>query len=296
MAEAHEYAAARYEVDRVLAYKEKEGQKIPEVAADIVSQAWYAETQASKSNLDYYKANASATEALLFSKLPWINANVGDTFTVPPKEGQKPRPKRKIFVKTSSVPMEVSIPESKFEYANLAPGDGLRIKGEFDGNQRFQIYVVENRSSDTRWDVFPEKIGVVDHVNNDKNVLHFIVDRDLDGVVPFSELASSFREGDAIAVRLSRYSFKNGQAYRVLNAVATDKLPSTQVKKGFCEEVRVSNGMGFTESKIFIPPPLVTEFQINEGQKITGTAVLNYDQKRASWGWKAIAIANEIPK
>ena len=287
MAESDEFAAAKHEVETVLLYREKEDQKIPEVAAGIASQPWFAETQASKSNLGYYKAHASVAESLLFSKMPWIGANVGDKFTVPGKEN---KPKRKIFVKTSSVPMEVSIPESKFEYGKLAPGDGLQIKGEFDCNQRFQIYVVEHRSSDTRWDIFPEKIGVVDHVNRDKNVLHFIVDRDLDGVVSFSELASSFREGDAIAVRLSRYSSKNGQVYRVLNAVATDKQPSTQVKKEFCEEVRVSNGMGFTESDIFISPPLVTECKINDDQKISGIAVLNYNKKRASWGWKAISI------
>lgn len=129
-------------------------------------------------------------------------------------------------------------------------------------------------------------------MNKGKNLLHFIVDRDLDGIVPFSELTSSFKEGDAIAVRLSRYSSKNGQAYHVLDAVATDKLPSTQVKKEFCEEVRVSNGMGFTESDIFISPPLVTECQISDGQKRSGTAVLNYNKKRASWGWKAIEIVD----
>lgn len=289
MAESDEFAAAKHEVEAVLLYREKEGQKIPEVAAGIASQPWFAETQSSMSNLEFYKAHASAAESLLFSKMPWIGANVGDKFTIPGKEN---KPKRKIFVKTSSVPMEVSIPESKFEYANLAPGDGLQIKGEFDSHQRFQIYVVENRSSDTRWDIFPEKIGVVDHVNKGKNLLHFIVDRDLDGIVPFSELTSSFKEGDAIAVRLSRYSSKNGQAYHVLDAVATDKLPSTQVKKEFCEEVRVSNGMGFTESDIFISPPLVTECQISDGQKRSGTAVLNYNKKRASWGWKAIEIVD----
>lgn len=290
MAESSEFTAARHEVETVLLYKEKEGQKVPEVAAEIASQSWYAETQANMSNMDYYKANASAAEALLFSKVPWISANVGDKFTVPAIEGRKAKQKRKIFIKTSSVPMEVSISESRFKYSNLAPGDGLQIKGEFDSNKQFQIYVVENRSSDQRWDIFTEKIGVVDRVNKDKNVIHFIVDRDIDGVIPFSELADSFMEGDAIAVKLSTYTSKVGQVYRVLHAGATDQLPRTLVKKQFCEEVRVSDGMGFTSSDIFIPPPLVNECQIKDGQKISGAAVLNYNKKRASWGWKAISI------
>ena len=295
MAASNEFAAAKHEVESVLLYREKEGQKIPEVAAGIASQAWYAETRASQSNFDYYKANASAAEILLFSNMPWISANVGNMFTVPGKEERKPKRKRKIFVKTTSIPMEVSIPESKFNYSNLTSGDGLRIKGEFDESNRFQIYAIEKRISDEHWDIFQEKIGVVDHVNNDRSILHFIVDRHIDGVVPFAELSDTFREGDAISVKLSSYTTDRGQAYRVLHSVATDQVPSTLVKKHFCEIVRLSNGMGFTENDIFISPPLVDEYQMKDGQKISGVALLNYNKKRSNWGWKAISIEDMTP-
>jgi predicted negative regulator of RcsB-dependent stress response len=290
MVDNHDLAAAKYEVNRVLEYTEKEGKKTPEVAVKIASQEWYGETQTSKSNLDYYKANVSVAEALLFSKMPWISANVGDKFTVPAIEGRKPKQKRKIFVQHNSVPIEVSISESRFEYSNLAPGDGLRLKGEFDSNKRFQIYVVENRKSVNRWDVFSEQIGVVDHVNKDRNVIHFIIDKEVEGVVSFAELADTFSEGDAIAVKLVSHTSARGKVFRVLNAVATDQIPSKLVKKQFCEEVRVSNGMGFTENDIFISPSLVSEQQIKDGQKISGEAVLNYNKKRENWGWKAITL------
>ncbi len=292
MGEANEFAAAKHEVEKVMAYREKEGQKIPQFVAGITSQSWYAETQASLSNLDYYKANTSAAESLLFSKMPWISANIGDKFTVLGKEG-KPKRKRKLFVKTSPIPMEVLIPESRFAYSNLALGDGLRLKGEFDSSKRFQIYLMEGRKSDNQWDVFTEQIGVVDHVNKDKNVIHFIVDKNVGGVIHFSELANSFREGDSIAVKLSSYTTEKGQAYRILHASATDHVPSILVKKQFCEEVRVSNDMGFTDNDIFIPPYLVNEYKIEDGQKISGAAVLNYNKKRSSWGWKAISIIYE---
>lgn len=297
MAASNELAAAKHEVESVLLYREKEGQKIPEVAASIASQAWYAETRASQSNFEYYRANSSAAEVLLFSNMPWVSANVGDVFTVPGTEERKPKRKRKIFVKTSSVPMEISIPESKFQYSNLVPGDGLRLKGELDDSNHFQIYVIENRISDELWDIFSEKIGVIDHVNNDRRVLHFIVDRDIDGVIPFSELSDTFREGDAISVKLSSYTTTDRRKmYRVLHAVGTDKVPSTQVKKQFCEAVCVSNGMGFTENDIFISPPLINERQLQDGQEISGIALLNYNKKRSNWGWKAISIEYTTPK
>lgn len=287
MAESGDLAAAKCEVESVVRSKEIEGHKIPDAAAQITAQPWYAETQANASNLNYYQSRCSAAEALLFSELPWIEANMGDKVAKPGGEG---KPKRTIFLKTSSVPTEVRVPASKLGPKKYAPGDPVRVKGEFDADQRFQFYVIEPRDAQASWDVFPEKVGVVDHVNKDKHVLHFIVDREIDGVIPLSTLSDAFVEGDSISVRLSRHSSKKGMVYRVQQAHATDSQPGEWVKKVFSEEVRVSNGMGFTESDIFVSPPLVEEHRIEDGQKVSGTAVLNYNKKRSCWGWKAILI------
>jgi hypothetical protein len=291
MIDANDLAPAKCEVETVQRQKEKDGLRIPDAAVQISSQAWFASTQADQSNVDYYSAHAGAAEALLLSKLPWIAANIGERFVVP---GMENKPKRKIFVKTSTEPFEASIPEWKFGHRHLAAGEGLRIKGEFDESKRFKIYVTEVRATQGRWDVFPERIGVVDHVNSEKNVLHFIVDRTIDGVIPLADLSHQFREGDAIAVKLSKYSAKKGQAYRVLHAEATDEMPSTQVLKQFSEEVRISSGMGFTPTDTFIPPPFVVEHRIQDGQTVSGIAILNFNKKRQSWGWKAISLVLEM--
>jgi len=288
MLECNDLSAAKHEIETVVHSKEKEGYKIPEVAADFVSQPWFAETQASASNQAYYQAHALAAEALLFSTLPWIAANVGDKFTIPGKEN---KPKRKIFLKTSSIPTEVNIPESKLGRKGFVSGDPIRIKGEFDDTQRFTMFVLEDRPTGTRWDVFPETIGVVDHVNKDKHVLHFIVDRKIDGVIPVVE-PNLFVEGDSIAVRLSRHTSKNGQMLHVHQAWATDKQPSELIKKTFCEKVQVSNGMGFTEDDIFVSPPLITKYKIEDNKEISGVAVVSYNKKRGNWGWKAISITS----
>lgn len=127
-------------------------------------------------------------------------------------------------------------------------------------------------------------------MNKEKQVLHFIVDRTIDGVIPMAELPCPFREGDAIAVKVSKRSTDKGTVYRVLNAESTHEKPGTQVRKEFNEAVRLSNSMGFTDSDIFIPPPLVVECQLLDGQKVAGTAILNFNKKHRSWGWKAIAL------
>ena len=287
MIETHDFPAAKLEVETVLRQKERDGQRIPEAAERIASQPWFASTPANASNADYYRAHAGVAESLLLNQLPWIAANLGDRFVIP---GMENKPKRKIFIKTQSDPLEVSIPEWKFGHRGLAVGDGLRVKGEFDEKKRFQIYALEARPTPDRWDVFPTRVGVVDHVNKEKQVLHFIVDRTIDGIIPLTELPATFKEGDAIAVKVSKRSTDKGAMYRVLHAEATHERPAPQVRKEFNEAVRLSNGMGFTNSDIFIPPPLVVECPLLDGQKVAGTAILNFNKKHRSWGWKAIAL------
>jgi len=292
MLEGKDYAAAKLEVETIVRAKESEGHKVPKEAAEMASQPWFAKTMAASSNRDYYNSKLPSAEALLYGNLPWVNACIGEKFTVVTKEGKK-KHKRKIFLETSSIPVEVTIPESKLGGKKWSVGDPIKVKGEFDDSRRFLAFVIDDREGKSSWDVFPESIGVVDHVNHEKGVLHFIVDREIDGVIPLSELETTFSEGDSIALRLSRYTSKHGPACRVQSAKASDKEPSERVKKPFREEIRVSDGMGFTGSEIFIPPPLISRHQLNDGQMVSGKAVLNFNKKRSNWGWKAISISND---
>lgn len=292
MLKSNNLSAAKLEVETVARSKENEGHRIPEDAAEIVSQPWFAETAAASSNKDFYKSKVPAAEALLFGSLPWVDACIGEKFTVIDKEG-KPKQKRKIFLKSSSVPKEASIPESKLGRGKLAPGAAIRVKGEFDDSQRFKVFVLEAREAESEWDVFPESIGIVDHVNREKGVVHFIVSRTIDGVAPLAGLGASFSEGDSIALRLSSYMAKHGPAHRVHLANTSDKQPGSDIRKQFCEEIRVSNGMGFTESDVFVAPPLISKHRLEDGQRVSGTAVLSFNKKRRTWGWKAISIEND---
>lgn len=289
MVESNDLSAAKLEVETVARSKESEGHRIPEEAAEIASQPWFAETAAASSNRSFYMSKLPAAEALLFGSLPWINACVGEKYFAPGKED---KPKRTIFLKSSSIPTETSIPESKLGRKKMAPGSAIKVKGEFDDNQRFKVFVLEVREAELDWDVFPESIGVVDHVNREKGVLHFIVDRKIDGIIPLSELGDAFSEGDSIALTLSSYMSKQGLAYRVHRAKASDKQPSSDIRKQFCEEVRISNGMGFTVNDVFVAPPLVSRYRLEDGHQVSGTAVLSFNKKRGNWGWRAVSIEN----
>lgn len=286
--ERGEYPAAKYEINRILISKERDGYKVPREVDNMVSQAWYEKTECPHSNDSFYRSHKTAAEDLLFSQLPWISANLGETFTVPGKEN---KPNRRLYLKANSGPIEVVIPDSKLNIPDVETGEAISVKGEWDAQKRFQVYVVSRRDQGRLWDIFEERIGVVDHVNHQKELIHFIIDRNIDGVIHFSALESRFNEGDAIAVRVAQYTSKQGTRYRVLTSSATVAEPPESLKKTFHEEVRISDQLGFTESDIFIPPPMVIEAALRDGDTVHGIALLNYNKKRGEWSWKALSVA-----
>jgi len=80
--------------------------------------------------------------------------------------------------------------------------------------------------------------------------------------------------------------------YTVLACRKTDEKPKSNIIKKFSDSVRVSNGLGFTNDDVFIDRPLVERYSIEEDDVVAGMAVLNYNKKRNTWGWKAILIDN----
>ena len=112
-------------------------------------------------------------------------------------------------------------------------------------------------------------------------------------MIRFSELEDSFLEGDAIAVRIHKYKSKRGSRYHTFTANKTTKPIPKSILKSFEEEVRVIDGMGFTiEEGIFIPPPIVKDKNIKDGDEVSGKAIINFNKKKLEWGWKAISIDN----
>lgn len=91
----------------------------------------------------------------------------------------------------------------------------------------------------------------MNQVNEGKQVIRYIVSREINAEIPMSALLCAFAEGDAIGVKLVRYVSKRGPQYRVLAAKASEKVPGDLLRKEFTEPVRVSNGMGFTRVKYF---------------------------------------------
>jgi hypothetical protein len=177
------------------------------------------------------------------------------------------------------------------DFTSVMLGQGLRVKCEAEQSGRLKIFQIENREVNQPWDIFVEHYCIIDHVNRDKQLVHFIVDKKLNGIIPFAILPKNVEVGDTLAIKVSEYIVKNEVRHRVLNCNPSNRAANENVFKTFSEEIRVSNGLGFSTTDIFIDRGLINKYNIQDEDVVTGNAVLNYNKKRSQWGWKAILIS-----
>ena len=282
---------AKYEINQVIKAREAEGWKITDELQVFESSDWYVNSTAVENNKDLYKNNVIKANNLLFDTLPWINASLGDTFVIPSKPN---KPKRKLFISlpNDTTPIEISVPENKYNFKSLFIGDGLKLKGEYDHDGRFQVYIFDRRNTSEKWDIFPQQLAIIDHLNQEKKIAHFIVDKQLDGIIRFSDFAFNFHIADKFLLRVSTYKNNRGTRHTVLTCEHSEENLDLSVVKKFSSTVQVSNGLGFTANDIFIDNGFIVKYNINNNNDVSGTAVINYNKKRLKWGWKALQISS----
>lgn len=280
-------AEARGEIETVLTHCVKSGYRVPREAEMLMAAPWYMGATAAPPSKKFYIRFAGRAEEILFEDIDWIDACVGDSFTI---EGEKQKTLRRLYIADKPMTREITVPERALGLKNPKPGQPIRIKGDFGVSisDRTKLYSAALRDDGVFHDTLHEIVGVVDHVNFPKGVLHVIAGREIDGVIDLSDINASI--GDHIALRVARYSTRKGVRTRVVTANPTNAEVDEAVCRRFRTTVRISNGMGFTDDGIFIPPDIVRSHDMQDDELVSGRAVINFNKKKRSWSWKALTI------
>lgn len=282
-------AEARFEAERMIAHRARAGYAIPREAQSLVERL--SAVTPITTDRAFYGSLSDAAEALLFSHLLWTDACLGDVFTIEGRDGQKPRKRRRIYVKGDPFAIELNLPDSHPDIRRLAEGTPIKLQLETSKAEpkRTIIHRISRREDGTPMDIMPFRVGVIDHINHGKSLLHVIVARGVDGTCPISLCPWQVEIGTTVAVRLSQHHSKNGLRTRILEIEPTEQSPSPDFCRPFREATNVTpSGLGFTLGDIFIPPHLITAEGVQAGDLVEGVAVASFDKKRGKWGMKAI--------
>ncbi|WP_112311560.1 DUF7017 domain-containing protein [Pseudogemmobacter bohemicus] len=289
---AHHPSEARAEVDRVQAHRTTKGYKsLPEAEA-LQNTNWYCGATAKAADRAFYQRFTEPAEALLFSHLPWVIASVGDIFEIPAKDGQKPRKRRRIYIRQGKVALETSLSAAHPDLRSLKDGAPVSVQHEHaqPGQDRLTIHRIRPRPEGAPMDAAPEVIGVIDNVNLAKSVLHAIASREVDGTAPLAEFPGRPEVGMPVALRLAVHHGPKGTRKRILSIQPSNQPLPPGLCEDFLDYIEVTDrGFGFTGGDIFIPPGLISGQNLETGDYVQGKAILNQN-KQGKWGMKAIDV------
>ncbi len=284
-------AEARGEAEHVIEHKRRAGRRVPAEAQEMAESDWYAATPAVPPKPAAYARLAAAADELLFAHLPWIDACPGEAFTV---EGRDGKPRRRLYLRASPLPLEVAVPSSRIRLRAPRPGQPVRVKADHhpDGGGRFVLHALTERPDGEPFDILPEAVGAIHAVNAGKDVIRFTAGRDLQGSIPVAGYGGEARVGAPLSLRLAAYRSHKGGGVRAVTAEPTDQAPDLLVCRPFRSAIRVTRkGLGFTDDGVFVPPGLVAAGEVGDQDVVTGLAVPSFDSKKGGWGRKAILLS-----
>lgn len=290
LAAADHPGQAKAEVERVIEHRRREGARNSTEAVRLTLEPWFAATTTSPSGRVFYDRLKSQAEELLFAHLPWIDASVGDEFVIKGRDGQKDRTRRRLHVRATPLTLEISVSASHPDVRRLHSGTPISVQMETSTTEPWKttVHRIRPRSDGRPDDVVAESIGVIDHVNHARGLFHFVVAKGVDGTLPLAQLSGRAEIGQVIAVRIVRYHDLKGSRTRTLSAAPSTQAMSASVVQSFSDRVEVRNGLGFSSTGIFIPREIVAAAGIEHEDDVDGVAVINFNEKRSTWGWKAI--------
>ncbi|WP_041604996.1 hypothetical protein [Histophilus somni] len=202
----------------------------------------------------------------------------------------------KVFIKFNEIPTEISLPESKLSLKSAKSGKYAQLKGEFEGG-KFKLFLCReiDEIHQHQKDFFTRKIAIIDNINHEKKVVHFLVNEKIGTVVSIKELNFTPKVADVVEISLSQHTLKDGaKRYKVHHIEKIEKSAPNDLLKCFDEQIRENNGIAFTEeSDIFIPSDIVKNFELSDGDWVFGIAIKNYNKKKKEWGWKAVKITSK---
>ncbi len=134
-----------------------------------------------------------------------------------------------------------------------------------------------------------EEIVAVEFVNENKNMLNFVKDKQKFGFFNYSGHLTKPQIGDLLKVRFNGEG-QNG-FYKILTAKKTASNETSEAIKDFEGIIKVISpqNFGFVED-IFIEAKIIEGSKLTDGQLVKGRAILSLNKKKNEWGWKAIEI------
>lgn len=287
-------AEAKTEITKSIRARRELGYNIPQSLQLLEQEDWFRNAEPGEDNTSFYRSNVRLAEEILFAELPWIKANIGRSFTTntPPQKKMA-----RLFLEVNGQLVETTVKDNAFRISKrFREGQAVNLKAE-KTNDRWQVYLIMPREKADLWDLFPEYYGVVDHVNPEKKVAHWIVNRHINGIITFHAVDFSLEEGQFIALRVSKRTRQEKLYWDVLSCLPSATAPSPEVYKEVHGKLDISESKAFGFiGDVFLGPGFIQKNNLQHlhGSEISVSAVISWNRKRVAWGWRGLSLLDAL--
>lgn len=180
-------------------------------------------------NKEFYKNNTSIAENYIYEEIPFTSLLIYDVIKT--KEG-----KERVLLSNLN---DINLMVNKYKFQDIKHSkinDIVQIKLHYDKeNDKYLPLVVQKAEIDYLEFInqAPSDIAIVDHVNDSKNLFHYIINKSSDGILKFSQTKLRPKVGEFIKIKYFKTYDKKQLKYRthILNIENTDELNSSLFKK-----------------------------------------------------------------
>lgn len=255
-------------------HRNEKGWKLSEEFITLNKQL--SEINTSENNKAFYANNLELAEEYIYSDIEWTDLLLFDKF--------KTREQKNRLVFTDLKNIELAINPYKFPLLKNSKIDEVyQLKLHYDNSNNKYIALKIQKSNLEKKDLIDNAssdIAIVDHINHDKKLFHYVVDKSTDGIVKFNQTKIRPQAGDFIKIKYFKTFNKNKNEYRthMLDINKTDKINSALLKE-VSGEVRLNYkygkiAFGFVDD-YYIPGFLLEKLDIEDDDYIFVKMIFN---------------------
>ena len=230
-------------------------------------------------------------ENYIYSDIKWTDLLLFDKFKT------KEQKERLVFTDLNEI--ELAINPYKFSLLKNSKIDEVyQLKLHYDKTNDKYVALKIQKSNIEKKDLINNAatgIAIVDHVNKQKELFHYVVDKSTDGIMRFNQTKLRPKEGDFIEVKYFKTYNKSKREYRthILSINKTDAMNSSLLKEiSGSVSINHKNGkiaFGFVDD-YYIPGFLLSKLNIEDDDYIFVKMIFNPKEILSKKQWKVFEI------
>jgi len=280
---------AKTELNSYEKHKNKKGQKLTQEF--LLFNNELKEVKAKENNKSFYNSYLELAEDYIYSDIEWTDLLLFDKFKT------KEEKERLIFTNLHDI--ELAINPYKFALLKNSKVDEVyQLKLHYAKTNNKYIALKVQKSNLEKKDLIDNastSIAIVDHINEQKKLFHYVVDKSTDGIMRFNQTKIRPKEGDFIELKYFKTFNKSKREYRthILNINKT-KERNTSLLKEISGSISINykNGkiaFGFVDD-YYIPGYLLAKLNIEDNDYIFVKMIFNPKEKLSKKQWKVFEI------